>query len=615
MMSSESTENSDSDDSAASSTPQNNNNITVKVSGLKVLTVNLPKATDSDSRDSKETQQSEAADALKQTGQTKSLVTVQANTPPSTRKHSRTRRPEWRASVQLGSNIISQIDPNKSSSKISGSSRRRSVKFSSPLISVGSPFPGESDEDDTGAEESDVYTFSDEEDNEEAYQHGKEERKNKRKIAMFDEEDNENNIRFSPIEVAGNYVGLGIPDSDGGAQAISGGTLVKLFQYATSERYSDRNFLDSFILSHRWFSDDFTILRMLKIRYIVHRRPGIHDDWNVFKKTKLAPVRFRCVTFLKTWLQLCPEDFRRSDSLTSQTRHFISHVVGSETPNGQALERALDKALLTSDVGLEFTLPKPPARLAYENTLTTPPATFLDIPAEEIARQIAAREWKMWHSIRKNEFLPGAWTCAEKEKKAPHIVKMIKAGNERTNWTIWEILSRSDIKERAFAINHLINIADHSLKLNNFNATMEIYAGLQSVAIHRLKNTWDLLTPKASEIMKKLEKLWDAEGNWASFRETLAKATPPCIPYLGLFLTDLTFIYDGNPSKIQGSELINFAKWRTVSAVLKGVERFRKCPMNYKKNKQIGGILTPSNLNFDDDEQWNASVALEDKST
>lgn len=543
----------------------------------------------------------------------------------TSKKLSRSERSAWRASVQLGTNVVvsagiphSSLTSNSSNSSLStksgkhtSRSRRNSISYSS---SSGGSSPMDSDDDaDTSADV--VHTFSDEDDNEEAYAHGEEERKNRRKIGMFDAEDNDSNVRFTRIEVAGNYVGLGIPDSDGGAQAISGGTLTKLFQYATSERYSDKNFVDAFVISHRWFSDDLTILRMLKIRYIVHRIPGIHDDWNVFKRTKLNPIRFRCVNFLKTWLQLCSEDFRRSESLTSQTRKFISQIVGSDTPNGQALERALDKALLASDVGVEFTLPKPPARLAYENTLSGPLTSFLDIPAEEIARHFAAREWKMWHSIRKNEFLPGAWTCAEKEKKAPHIVKMIRASNERTNWTIWEILARNDLHERGLVINHLVSIMDYSLKLQNYNGVMEIYAGLQSVAIHRLRNTWDLLTRKNADVMARIEKLWDAEGNWANFREVLSKATPPCIPYLGFFLTDLTFIYDGNSSKIPGTELINFAKWRTVAAVLKEIGKFTKCPMNFKRNKQIGNILVPSKLDFDDDAQWNASVALEDKST
>lgn len=565
------------------------------------------------------------------------------------KKLSRSERSSWRASVQLSSNVVvtsglstmtSSVTPTSSHRSSSSHSSHSKRSSHSKKLKSQSSTPAESEDEGDDSDENALYPFSDEEVNEEAFAHKKEEKRYPHRIAMFDSEDSDSNIKFSRIEVAGNYVGAGMPDSDGGVQAISGGTLPKLFQYATSERYNDKDYLESFLVSHRWFTDDITLLKMLKIRYIVHRIKksnlnnedkivnGIngnqnlssetddYSDWNTFKRKKLTPIRFRCVTFLKSWIQLCPDDFKRSDSLTSHTRNFITKTIGSDTPNGQTLERALDKALLASDVGVEFTLPKPPPRLAYENTLSGMNiSSFLDIPPEEIARQLAAREWKLWHGIRKNEFLPGAWTCPEKEKKAPHIVKMIRASNERTNWTIWEILSRKELNERGIAINHLISIADYSLKLQNFNAVMEIYAGLQSVAIHRLKNTWDLLTPKSVDILKRMEKLFDPEGNWANFREVLNKTTPPCIPYLGFFLTDLTFIYDGNPSLIMGTELINFAKWRTVAAVLKEIGRFHKCPMNFKKNKMIGNVLAMTKLNFDEDAQWTASVALEDKST
>ena len=37
------------------------------------------------------------------------------------------------------------------------------------------------------------------------------------------------------------------------------------------------------------------------------------------------------------------------------------------------------------------------------------------------------------------------------------------------------------------------------------------------------------------------------DGNRKAYRQCLGAATPPCIPYLGVYLTDLTFLEEGNP--------------------------------------------------------------------
>ena len=43
------------------------------------------------------------------------------------------------------------------------------------------------------------------------------------------------------------------------------------------------------------------------------------------------------------------------------------------------------------------------------------------------------------------------------------------------------------------------------------------------------------------------------KSNYKAFRELLATCTPPCLPYLGTFLTDLTFIEEGNPDTMSAT--------------------------------------------------------------
>lgn len=55
------------------------------------------------------------------------------------------------------------------------------------------------------------------------------------------------------------------------------------------------------------------------------------------------------------------------------------------------------------------------------------------------------------------------------------------------------------------------------------------------------------------------------------YREELRNCNPPVLPYLGVYLTDLTFIEDGNKNTVHG--LINFNKRRLLYRVLREIEQ------------------------------------------
>ena len=51
------------------------------------------------------------------------------------------------------------------------------------------------------------------------------------------------------------------------------------------------------------------------------------------------------------------------------------------------------------------------------------------------------------------------------------------------------------------------------------------------------------------------------------FRLALAESSPPCIPYIGLILQDLTFVQIGNADLIE--DKINFAKrWQQFNILV-----------------------------------------------
>lgn len=72
-------------------------------------------------------------------------------------------------------------------------------------------------------------------------------------------------------------------------------------------------------------------------------------------------------------------------------------------------------------------------------------------------------------------------------------------------------------------------------------------------------------------------------------REALHRCDPPCIPYLGIYLTDLSFIEEGTPD-FTSDGLLNFSKMRMVE--------FRFKHFRYASDERHEKIHSKMNYNF-----------------
>ena len=134
-----------------------------------------------------------------------------------------------------------------------------------------------------------------------------------------------------------------------------------------------------------------------------------------------------------------------------------------------------------------------------------------------------------------------------------------------------------------------------------------VVSGLTVSAVRRLKKLWASVDRTLPSTVTELETLMSRDGNFATLRATLLTVTPrrvprlwpaqltdpmlptvsakercccqirpPALPYLGLFLTDMAFIDQGNSDLLPGTELINFYKRRLFAQVIMDIQRFQQ---------------------------------------
>ena len=88
-------------------------------------------------------------------------------------------------------------------------------------------------------------------------------------------------------------------------------------------------------------------------------------------------------------------------------------------------------------------------------------------------------------------------------------------------------------------------------------------------------------------MIEKLQTLVSSESRFKNMRDALHRCDPPCIPYLGMYLTDLSFIEEGTPN-VTDEQLVNFSKMRMVSVL--AVELFRATQNLFKPNGGRPGL-------------------------
>ncbi|EGC39841.1 hypothetical protein DICPUDRAFT_147313 [Dictyostelium purpureum] len=227
--------------------------------------------------------------------------------------------------------------------------------------------------------------------------------------------------------------------------------------------------------------------------------------------------------------------------------------------------------------------------------------SIMDAPAKEIAKSLTAIDFSIFLCIETQELMNGAWGKPHLKDKAPNIIKLISRFNEVSMNVIQTILNEEKLKDRCKVMARFIKIAKNLHELRNYNSLMAIYAGISHSSITRLKWTKKILPKTHQKTLQDLEKLMESDENFKNYRTELKTITSPCIPFLGLILSDMTFIQEGNPNHLGSNDetwQLNINKLKLMYNCIKQIQNFQKTAYLLNADPRLTLILTPNSNIF-----------------
>ncbi|CAF1248533.1 unnamed protein product [Rotaria sp. Silwood1] len=173
----------------------------------------------------------------------------------------------------------------------------------------------------------------------------------------------------------------------------------------------------------------------------------------------------------------------------------------------------------------------------------------LKVDPEDFASQITLMDLPVFKSITPDELISCSWSSKSKLEKAFYIVQFTRRFNQVNFWTQGELLRADILKNRTEILSHFIRVAKKLFDFNNINACMAVVMALQSAPIYRLQKTWMSLSKRDRTTFSNLKEFVSSNENWKRLRHHLSNTKLPCIPYLGIYLTDIIRIDTLHPHR------------------------------------------------------------------
>eukprot|EP01080_Neovahlkampfia_damariscottae_P010788 gene10788-3405_t len=436
-------------------------------------------------------------------------------------------------------------------------------------------------------------------------------------VKRFSEMKEENRNSLNPTSVFGYYdtkniselplLDLKEDDIEMEDKTIKCVTIDKIIEYLTDRKKSDNDSLYTFMLCYRSFISSTELMNKLKMRYLTPypiSMMGNIEEQIEWIKSELIPIRLKTTQILKVWLEHHFYDF--NDELIKCCEEFIKMM---KLTNGKAFASSIETTLKKKKKSKSILNVKTEIIGYNQSMIPKQWESIFDWDAKEIAKQITFREYLIFRKIGPGECVNKAWSSKQKATKAPNILNLIEWFNLFSGYIATKVLESPNVKERAKNLSFAINLASEFKSLNNINGIYEVISSLNLASVHRLKQTWNLISQRDKTTYDELQQYVSNDQNFKFMRDQISICIPPLVPYLGLFLTDLTFIDEGNQDFV--NDKINFTKVQRVSNIIRNLKTYQQTPYDIHLIECIQNHFDEIDFRLDEEDMYELSLLRE----
>lgn len=373
------------------------------------------------------------------------------------------------------------------------------------------------------------------------------------------------------------------PRTGARSQVVKAGTEEKLVLHLLHCFYTgDSSFITIFLCTYRSFISTQRVLDILTDR--LEDPPGSSED----SPTRQAFNKAVSSVF-STWLSEYPEDFSGLEEPSCLLR--LAPLLPSPELRARLLqlaEKLSEKSLLPPHTRPEESSPRPPPDPdRFEPTL------IMAFPTAVIAEQLTRIETELFVRLVPYHCLGSLWSQRDKkgrEGQCWSVRATVRQFNRLATTVLASCLWNTRLRshQRARLLEKWISVAEECRARKNFSSLYAIVSALQSNPIHRLRRSWQHTDRESLRRCEELAEIFSDKDNYAQSRELLKEegtskfanldnrlnnkyisksSAQGTVPYLGLFLTDLTMLDTAVKDRLENG-YINFDKRRREFEVL-----------------------------------------------